>query len=103
MLKIHDNVVFSNDDVGFDYIGSDIVTLFSDDMNINVIDLNNSNLDGDDDYLETMIHARLAAWCNEYKQCKAFKKELSKELMLARWHSTRWWGWCVLKDEKNKN
>ena len=33
-----------------------------------------------------MIHVRLAALCNEYKQFKAIKKEISKELMLVVWH-----------------
>ena len=28
-----------------------------------------------------MIHSRLAAWCNFYKQRKAFEKEKSRTLM----------------------
>ena len=27
---------------------------------------------------ETIIHVRLTAWCNRYKQCIAFKKDISK-------------------------
>ena len=46
ILEILGNVLFSNYDVDFDHIGSDIVTFFSDDMDINIIDLNNINLDG---------------------------------------------------------
>ena len=44
ILEILGNVLFSNYDVDFDHIGS--VTFFSDDMDINIIDLNNINLDG---------------------------------------------------------
>ena len=84
MLEILDNAAFSNDDIDFNYIDDDIVTFFSDNMDINTIDLNNSNLDDNDndDELETMIHVRLVAWCYYYKQRQTFKKELSKEVML---------------------
>ena len=41
-------------------------------------------------------------WCNKYKQHKAFKKELSKELMVAAWHPTRWWGCYMPEDEKKE-
>ena len=40
--------------------------------------------------------------CNEYKQRKAFKKELSKELMFLAWHPARWWDWCVSGEQKKK-
>ena len=36
-----------------------------------------------------MIHVRLMTLCNEYKQFKGFKKELSKELIRVAWHPTR--------------
>ena len=45
MLEILVNFIFSNNDIDHDYIDSDIVTFFSDDMNINTIGLNNINLD----------------------------------------------------------
>ena len=54
MLEKLYNVVFSNGDIDFDDIDSDIVTLFSDDMGHNTISLNNVNLDDenfdDDDH-----------------------------------------------------
>ena len=61
MLEILDNVVFSNDDIDLDYIDSDIITLFVDDMDINTVDFININFDDNDDDndLETMIRVRL--------------------------------------------
>ena len=62
-------------------------------MGILSIDLNNINLDDvnfDRDDLETIIHVRLMAWHNRLKQRKAFKKELTKELMPLVQLPTRW-------------
>ena len=48
------------------------------------VDLNNISLD-DDSFdngdPKTIIHVRLLAWCNAYKQNKACKKEISKVLI----------------------
>ena len=65
-------------------------------MDLNIIDLNNINLDDDDfheDDPETIIHVRLIAWCNRYKQHKACKKEIKKkkELLLAVGYPARLW------------
>ena len=62
MLEMLDNVVFSNDDIDLDF-----VTLLSS-VNINTRHLNSINLDDNADDLETMIHDRFVACCNEYKQ-----------------------------------
>ena len=100
IIEILNNVVFSNNDIGFDYIDSDIVTFFSDDMEIYTIDLSNINLDGNgnnDDDLETMIHVRLMSLVNEYKECKGCNEELSKELM-----HVAWWDWCMTEDKKKE-
>ena len=105
MLGKHENVVFSNDDIDLDDIDSDVVTYFSDDIGFNTIDLNNINLDDDnfdEDDPEIIIHVRLMAWCNTYKQHKACKKELRKELMLVAWNLARWWNWCIPEDEKKE-
>ena len=40
--------------------------------------------------------------CNRFKQGKALKKEISRELMLVVWHSARWWDWCVPEEKKIK-
>ena len=100
MLEILDNIVFSNDDINLNYLDCDIVTFLSDDMDVNTIGLNNINLDDND--LEIMIHVRPVAWCNEYKQCKTFEKEFSKDVMLVAWHPTRWWDWCVPEDKEKQ-
>ena len=34
MFQILDNVIFSNDDIDFDYMDCDIATFFSDDMDL---------------------------------------------------------------------
>ena len=70
--EILDNVIFSNDDIDLDYIGSDIVTIFSDDMDINTVGINNINLDDID--LEIMIHVRLSAGIMNVNNIKHLKK-----------------------------
>ena len=100
MLKILDNLAFFNDDIDLDNIDSDIVTYFGDDMDINTTEFNNIKLDDDDndDDLQAMILVEFMAWCFEYKKRKAFKKELSEELMRVAWHTTKCWDWCVPED-----
>ena len=85
MLKKLDDVVFSNDDIVFVNEDSDNVTFFRDDMGLIVIYLNKINLDDDnfdDDDSETIIYVRLMSWCQGYKQRKACKEDISKDLML---------------------
>ena len=60
------------------------------------VDLNNISLDDvnfDEDDPETIIHVRLMAWHDQFKQSRAHKKELSKELMLVAGNPTRLWDW----------
>ena len=69
--KLDDDIIFVNED--FNY-----VIFFSDEMNILSVGLNNINLDDvnfDKDDSKASIHVRLMAWCNRFKQCKAFKKD----------------------------
>ena len=47
----------------------------------------NNNFYKDDP--ETIIHVRLLAWRNAFEKRKAFKKEMSKELILVALHPTR--------------
>ena len=49
------------------------------DMSLNTIILGNTKFDEDDP--QTIIHVRLMAWSNKYKQRQAFKEDISKELM----------------------
>ena len=39
-------------------------------------------------------------WGNGHQKGKAQKVKI-KELLLA-WHPSRWWNWCVPKDEKKE-
>ena len=83
MLKDLDNTLFFNDDIVFVNVGSNNAAIFSDDVAL-YVDITNVSLDDDNfdsDNPETIIHVRLVAWCNKYKQREACKKEISKELM----------------------
>lgn len=75
MLDKLDNVVFFNDGIGLDDIDSDFVPLFSDDMELNTIDLNNIKLDDnfDEHDPKTLIYVRPMAYCNRYKQSKLYQ------------------------------
>ena len=67
--------IFSNDDIDFNDIDPDIVTLFSDDVGFVNIDLsNNINLDGVGDPANVVL-ARFIAWRNRIKQHKACEKK----------------------------
>ena len=106
IFEILYEVVFSNDDKDLDYIDPDIVTFVSDDMGIKTISLNVINLDDNnfnEDGREIVIHVKLIAWCIKYRQRKASKKDLSKELMFLSWYATMWWNWlCQMMQKKNK-
>ena len=86
MLKKLYNDVFFNDYVVFLKAEFDNVTVFSDDMGLLNVDLNNVSLDDtnfDNHDSETTIHVKFMAWCIWYKKCKTCKKEISKELIPA--------------------
>ena len=77
MIEKLDNSIFSNDEIIFGDIESDIVTFFSNNVNLSCTSLDNANLD--DDNLEncdpkTINYVRLISWYNSYTQHKAFKK-----------------------------
>ena len=79
IIKKIDHFVFSSDDEVFGYIDSDIVTFFSNYIDLISIKLNNNNVDDenlDDCDPETFNHVKLMAWHNRYKQHKAFKKDI---------------------------
>ena len=68
------------------------------------INLHNVKLDGglgNDDF-DTIKLVKISTWCNKYKQHKAFKKEIDRELMSLAWHLERWWDCCAPQDEKEK-
>ena len=83
----------ANDDIIFVNEDSNYVTFFSADIGIFSVDLNNINLadfNFDEDDPETIIHVRFLAWRNKFEKRKAYKKDLSKELMPLLWHPIRW-------------
>ena len=74
-------------------------------MGILIVDLDKINLDDVDfqeDDPKTIIHVRRLAWRNKFEKSKAYKRNLSKELMPVAWHPTRWWDWCIKKMRKKK-
>ena len=84
IIKNLHNALFTDNDILFFAEDSGNVTFSSDEIGILNVDLNNINLydvNFDEDDPETIIHARLMAWHNRLKQRKAFKKDISKELM----------------------
>ena len=44
----------------------------------------------------------LIKWYEGYQKRKAQKVQIKKELMPIAWHPSRWWDWCVPKDEKKE-
>ena len=105
MIEKVDNAVFSNDDIVFDDIDSDIVTFFPNDLGFNSINLDNINLYGDtfdDCDPETIIHVRFVARYNSFKQHKSCKKKIDEGLLPIAWHPTRVWDRCMSEDEKKE-
>ena len=105
MIEKLDNSVFSNADIFFRDVDSNISTLFRNDVGFNTIDFNNINLDDDnfdEDDPETNNYVRLMTWHNRFEQLKACKKEISKELIPVAWLPTKWCNWCDSEDEKKK-
>ena len=81
MIKNPDDAIFSNDIFFFDE-DSGNVTFSSNKMGITSVDLNTANLDNvnsDEDDPQTIINFRLMAWLNRLKECRAGKKDISKE------------------------
>ena len=98
VLYSYDKLLYFNED-------SSDAMFFCNEMCILSIDLNNINLN-DTNYNEeepqTIIHVRLLAWQSKFEKLKALKKELNEILMLAAWHSRRWWNFCISEDEKKE-
>ena len=54
----------------------------------------------DDDY---WYHDdELMEWYEGYKKRKAQKAKIKEELIPIPWHPSRWWDWCMSKDEKKR-
>ena len=80
--------VFSDDYIIFGNIDSDLITLFSNEIDLNSIRFNNVNLDDDSfDHLDpkTINYIRLMAWYNIYKQQKMCEKKIDEELLTVAW------------------
>ena len=71
-------------------------------LDIYLNDIKHDDVNFDEDDPETIIHVALMAARNTFKWCKEFKKDISKELIFAAWHPTRWWDWCMPEDEKKE-
>ena len=75
-------------------------------MGIRSVDFNNINLGNAtfyDDNLETMIHARLVAWCNKYKQRKVFKKRVKHEIHVCNMASKKILGLVCARRQRERN
>ena len=75
--KVCAKILFTNNDIVLDFIDSDLVRFFGDNMDIVNVDIDNINphdVNFDEDDLETIIHVRLMGMRYRFKQRKAFKK-----------------------------
>ena len=54
--------------------------------------------DGDDFYDDDEI----IEWYSGYQKCKTQKAKIKEELKPIAWHPSRWWNWCMTKDEKKE-
>ena len=103
MLEKFHEVLLTNDDILFFDKDFSKVIFFANKMGIFGVDFGKINLDDDNNFDEDdpeTIHVRLLAWRNKFEKRKAFKKDLSKELMPVAWHPTRWWDSCLPEDQK---
>ena len=99
------NALFADNNIFFFDKDSGNVTFSRNEIGILWVDLNYINLDDtnfNEDVHKPVIQVRLSTWRNDLKQCKLFKKEISKELMPVAWHPTRWCDWCMPKDKKKE-
>ena len=97
-------MLISNNDIIFLNKDSNNVTFSSYDKGILSADINkinfvNVNFDKDDP--ETITHVRRLACDDRFKQCKAFKKDVSKEEIPV-WDPTRQLNWFMPEDEKKE-
>ena len=77
MVKKLHNPLFTDDDILFFKRDSANVTFSSDETDVFSVDLNNINFDDvnfDEDDPETIIHFRILAWYNRFKQRKDIKE-----------------------------
>ena len=85
-------IYFFNED-----FSSHIILLIN--VGIARVDLGNINLDYDNNFdeddPETIINVRHLTWCNKSGKHKAFKKDISEELMLITWHPKTWCKQCM--------
>ena len=52
------------------------------------------------DYNDYCNDDRFIEWYDGYKKRKTQKALIEEELMPIFWHPSRWWDWCIPKDEK---
>ena len=51
----------------------------------------------DNDYCDD---DEIIKWYEGYKEHKAQKEKMERELIPIAWHPSRWWSWCMSEDEK---
>ena len=100
ILEKLDNSLHANDDILLFNKDFDKVFFITNQRHILILDLDKINLDNDNNFdeddLDTIIHARLLAWCSK------FKKHKVKKLMAVGFYPKRWWNFWKSKDEKKE-
>ena len=98
-MKKLGNVVFSNYDIVFGGIDSDIVTFFIIRTLIIILILVMINLM----VLILKLLIILDLWLGEkHTSNTSMEKRIIKELMSVAWHPTRWWDWSMKEDEQKE-
>ena len=104
-IKELHSVLFTADDIFFFDKVSGNATFSRDEISILGVYLNNIKIDVinfDKDDRETIVYFWVVTWHNRLKQHNAFKKHISKELIIVAWHPKRWWDWSMPEDEIKK-
>ena len=70
-------------------VGAKVLFSNMDIVNVDLDNINPNDVNFDEDDLEAIIHVWLMGMRYRFKQRKAFKKEISKELMIVIWHPKR--------------
>ena len=102
--NFHDTLLTYSDILFFD-VDFSKVAFFANKMGILCVDLDKINLNDNNFYKddpETIIYVRLLAWHNKFKNHKALKKDINKELMFLEKHPKRWWDWWMSDMRKKK-
>ena len=71
-------------------------------LNLNNINLDDTNYNEDDAETIILLLFRLLAWHGKFEKHNALIKLNEKLMLVVAWHPRRWWDFCMSKDEKKE-